>query len=632
MLEGLRKASSGWVAKLLMGLLVLSFAIWGISDIFRGFGATTLATVGDTKITAETFERILRSEIEKASQRAGRTITLEEARRSGLPTRVLGRLVSDATYQSVADEMGLGITDRKVRETIVSDPAFKGSDGRFDRDRFRLLLRNIGYSEDDFVEERRDLAIRLQVVSGLVGGVRAPLTALEMAYDFEKEKRVIDAIVLTREVIGEIPPPGEQVLAAYFEKNKTNYRAPEFRKITYFTISPEKLANPESVTDAEARKSYESDLARYTTAEQRNLKQVLFDSREEAEKFAARLKAGESFKDLVAERGLTDEDVDLGLMTREMLVDPAIADVAFSLKEGETSDVVDGRFGSVIVKVTKIVPESVTPFEDVKQTIKRGMALSRAESEVLDLHDAIEDARAGGQTLAEIARRFDLQTHTVEAVSRNGTDPDGNLVTDLPESPEFLGSAFESDVGLENDPLQDDQGGFTWYEIEAVTPARDRTLEELHDEIVAAWTRDEIRSRLRAKAGEIVARLKRGEDISRIAGELDVALETTAPFSRQDASGGLVELATEAAFAGGKGHIGFAPAPNSDVDQLVFVVREVEIPPFFAEEADVAEFRKKLDSLYAQDLLIPFVEKLQSELGVRVNQKLLFQLVGQSGS
>ncbi|MCC2111689.1 MAG: SurA N-terminal domain-containing protein [Hyphomicrobiales bacterium] len=630
MLESMRKAASGWVAKVLMGLLVLSFAVWGISDIFRGFGATTLATVGDTKISAETFQRTLRSQMEAASQRFGRAISLTEAQQFGIPTQVLGQLVSDATYQMIADDMGLGISDDEVREIIFKDPSFAGYDGRFDRARFKLLLQNNGYSEDAFVQERRGLATRLQVVAGLAGGARAPEAMLEMVHDFEREKRVIDAVVLTREVVGDIPPPDDKTATDYYEANKAHYRAPEFRKIAMFEISPENVADANTVSDDEAKSAYESRLSRYTDAEQRRVLQVLFNDTAEAEEFAAKIAAGESFDALIEARGLKAGDIDLGLMTKESLVDPAIAEAAFALELNGVSGVVEGRFGSVIVKVTEIVAEQVKPFDEVKDEIKHDLALSRGESEVLDLHDAIEDARAGGQTFSEIAQKFGLKLRTVEAVSRNGTDPDGKVITDLPASQELLNGAFESDVGIENDPLQTGQSGFLWYEVEGVTPERDRPLEEVRDEVIAAWTDEEVRRQLSRKADEIAEKLKNDGDFSRIAAEYDVALETTAPFTRQEAASGDVENATEAAFAGGVGYVGTAAI--SEANRIVFVVKDAETPPFFAEEAEAAAFGRQLDVMYAQDLLVPYAEKLQTDLGVRVNQQLLLQLIGNSRS
>ncbi len=630
MLDSMRKATSGTVAKILIGLLVLSFAVWGISDIFRGFGASTLASVGDTKITAQAFQRTLRMQMEAARQRFGRTLTLDEARQFGLPTQVLGQLVGDATYQTIADDMGLGISDDEVREMIFKDPSFAGVDGRFDRTRFRFLLQNNGYTEDAFVQERRGLATRLQVVAGLAGGARAPEAMLEMVHDFELEKRVIDAVVLTRDMLDDIPPPQDSALAEYFEANTARYRAPEFRKIALFEISPENVADAETVTDEEARSTYESRTGRYKTAEQRRVLQVLFNDTMEAQEFQKKLSDGESFEALIAARGLSTGDIDLGLMTKEALVDPAIAEAAFSLENDGVSGVVDGRFGPVIVKVAEIVAEKVTPFEEVRDEIKRDLALSRAETEVLDLHDAIEDARASGQTFEEIARKFDLTLRTVEAVSRNGTDPDGKVLTDLPASQELLSGSFESDVGIENDPLQSGRSGFLWYEVVGVTPERARTLDEVRDAVAAAWIDEEVRRRLGEKAEEIVDKLKNGGDFSRIAAEYDLALVTTAPFSRQDAASGTVENATEAAFAAGTGYVGTAAA--SALERIVFVVREAETPPFFAQEASAAAFGRQLDVMYAQDLLIPYAEKLQSDLGVRVNQQLLLQLIGQPRS
>lgn len=406
MLEFMRKAAAGWVAKVFIAMLVASFAIWGINDIFRGYRGNTVVDVGSTSVTGEAFQRMLNLEMSFAGRAAGHQIGLEEARQMGLPGRVAGRALTEATLDEAARIMSLGVTDKEVARQIADDPNFKGPNGAFDRNFFRQILRQNGYSEDIYVHEQRATALRRQLANGIGGGFRAPDAMLELYHQYDKETRAVDYVVLTAASLGDIADPDEATLASYYETRKAAFRAPEYRSFSYLLLEAKSIAKAGEVTDADARDRYDSQKSKYSTPEKRRVLQLLFNDNAEAEAAAAELAAGKTFADLLAARNLKEADVDLGLVAREKLIDPAVAEAAFALAANTPSAVVEGRFGPVIVNVTTIEPESVQPFEEVADAIRNEIALSRAETEVLDLHDAVEDARASGSTFAEIAEKF----------------------------------------------------------------------------------------------------------------------------------------------------------------------------------------------------------------------------------
>ena len=207
---------------------------------------------------------------------------------------------------------------------------------------------------------------------------------------------------------------------------------------------------------------------------------------------------------------MKDSDTDLGMVTKAGIIDPAVADAAFALKSGEVSAPVKGRFGTVLLQVGKIEPGSQKTYEEVAPQIKREIAEGRAKTEIANLRDKIEDERAAGSTLAETAKKLGLKSRTIDAVDRSGRAPDGKPVADLPKTPDAIAPAFASDVGVDNDPLQLPNGGYLWYDVTGITPARDRTLDEVKDQVEARWRDDEIAKRLKAKADDMVGKLKAG--------------------------------------------------------------------------------------------------------------------------
>ena len=254
----------------------------------------------------------------------------------------------------------------------------------------------------------------------------------------------------------------------------------------------------------------------------------------EAEAAEARLKDGLSFAALAAERGLKEQDIDLGTVPKSDIVDPAVADAAFSLKEGEVSAPIKGRFGAVIVTVLKIEPEVTKSLAEVTPQIRSDIAAERAKAEVQSLHDKIEDDRAGGASLAQAAEKLKLPVITYD-VDRSGRDPSGKLVANLPHAGEVVSAAFASDVGVDNDPIDVD-GGYIWYDVAAITPARDRTLDEVKSQVEQRWREDQIASRLKAKAAELLDKLKGGTPFDALAKADGLKVETADKLKRGKAT------------------------------------------------------------------------------------------------
>src|SRR5690606_5255323 len=223
---------------------------------------------------------------------------------------------------------------------------------------------------------------------------------------------------------------------------KSSYSAPEFRKISYVKLEPEAIADPASVTIEDARAQFDQTVSRYTTPERRKIEQIVFANEDAANAALEKILRGASFEDIVSGEGKTLNDVLLGTFEKERVADPAIAEAAFALDQGEVSEIVQGAFGPVIVRVSEITPAVIQPFESVAEAIRKDLALAEATQILMDVHDAYEDARAAGETMREAAARQRLDVVTIEAVDRTGKTPEGTLLTDLPESSTLLREAF----------------------------------------------------------------------------------------------------------------------------------------------------------------------------------------------
>lgn len=634
MLRGMRKASSNWLGKTIMsvmfGVLIVSFGIWGIADIFKGFGQSSLAKIGNTEITTEQFRNLFTDKVQQIGRQFGRPITMEQARAFGLDRQVLQQVIAEAALDEGARRMGLGQSDADVVRAISEDPNFKGLDGKFDPDRFNQLIRQFGYNEQRYIAEQRRVSVRRQLTGTVASGAEPSKTQIEALIRFQNEQRSVEYVNLTEAQAGTIDPPSPEALAAYFEDRKPLFRAPEYRKLAVLALSPEDLAKTITVSDEDAKKVFELQRDRYMTPERRQVYQIAFPNADEAKAAREKIAAGTSFEDIAKERNLTPSDIDLGTVTKAAIGDPAIANAAFALAPDSVSEPVKGALVTALLKVTKIEPGATPTFESLAEVIKREIATERARAQLQDLHNKIEDERGGGSNIAEAAQKLGLKAITIEAIDRSGRGPDGKPVTGLPQGIDIVSPAFASNVGVENDPVQFN-GGELWFDVLGVTPSRDRSLEEVKDQVEKRWRDEEIAKRLRAKATDMIAKLDKGAKFDAEAAALGVKVETATAFKRDAEIKGVPERLIAAAFRTPKDGNGQTEGANSS-DWIVFKVTDVITPTVDMASDDVKKLKETLRSALSDEQIAQYVTKLETDVGTTINQNAFAVATGAASS
>lgn len=634
MLTALREGARSTIAKVF--LIVVSIAVvagLGFGGFIGNIGQRTVLAVGDSEISAETFQIALQRQISQLSQQLGTNLTLEQARMFGLDRQLIGQLASEAALDSEAERLKIGVSDSRLAERIASDPIFLQTGG-FNRQFFQQVLRSYGITEDDFVADTRSFAARQQLAQGLVGGMAPATTMLEVANTYANELRTVSFLTLDEASLGERPAATEEDLRAFYNERSGDYRAPEYRSIAFMTLSEADLADPNAISAQEVQDAYEAEIETLTSSGQRNITQLLFQDVDQANTARERLADGDALDTLQSDEALDFTATQLGAVQRSAILDAAAGDAAFAVDAPGPTDVIEGRFGNIIMVVNEIIEDSVTPLEEVEERLRQELANAAARDEIFALYDAIEDTRAGGDPIGEVASRFELDVTTVEAIDSNGFDREGNAV-DLPPTASLIAETFESDVGLENNAIDTNDGGFLWYEVTGIEDARDLTFEEARDRVLADWSAEQLDELLRAKAEDLVSQMERGRVLQTLSIAEDLAIATTAPFTRGEAPDELGGPATVAAFEGGEGHFGDVEGPpNLDgetLTRLVFVVDDVTRPAFFQSAADVQQLAENLGPSLEDTILTQYVGALQASLGVRVNQELLTQLTTGSG-
>lgn len=522
--------------------------------------------------------------------------------------------------------MGLNQSDAEVLRAIYNDPNFKGLNNQFDPQRFQSVIRNFGYTEGRYIAEQRRVGLRRQIAGTISAGIEPPKSMVEALTRFQNEQRSIDYVTLGAAQAGTIDPPSPEALAAYFEDHKVQFRAPEYRKIAFVAITPEEIGKWEAVSDEDAKKLFEERKDRLSTPERREVSQIVFPDAGEAQAARARIASGTSFDDIAKERKLNPADVNLGLVAKSAILDPAVGDAAFSLPAGEVSQPVQGRFGVALVKVGKIEPGVTPSYESLAQQVKNEIASERARTKVAELRDKMEDERGGGASVIEAAQKLKLTPVTIDAVDRSGRLPNGQVASSIPRGLDVVSQAFNSDVGVDNDPIQFNNG-YVWFDVLGITPSRERTLDEVHDQVEAKWREDQISAKLRAKATEIVQKLDGGAKLADEAASAGVKVETAANFNREASLPNVPAGVIAAAFRTAKDGDGQTSVAGGS-QWVVFRVTNVTVPPVdFASDA-VKQLTEAVRRSLSDEQVAQYVSKIESDIGVTVNQAAFAQVTG----
>ena len=478
-----------------------------------------------------------------------------------------------------------------------------------------------------YVLRRRADILRSQLLDGLAGGQPAPKVLIEAADRFRNETRVVKYTVLTAASLGDLGKPSDADLDAFFKERARAFRAPERRTVAALVLDPASIARPGDVTDDDAKADYEARKSTFVTPEKRRVLQIAVTDAAAGEAIDAALKAGESFEAVAEKNGQKVADIDLGLMAKSAFVDPKVADAAFAIPAvGDISPIVEGRFGRVILKLAEKVEGATTPFAEVAGRLKQEIAAKRAEGDLLSRHDQIEDALAGGAKLSEVAERLSMKLTDLAGIDREGRRADGSRPADVPRYDDLVKGVFESDVGVENDPIDLGGKGFMWYAVTTIDPAHDQTLDQVRDRVLAAWTAEKTAERLAEKAKGLTDRLDKGEDFDEVAKSAGLEVKTSAAFKRGEKAEGLPATAVAAAFAGPEGHT--AAVSGEANDTVLLKVVDVTPPAFFAESDEAKALANEVSGSIRNTLLETWLRLATRDIGVTANRSVIDRVTG----
>ena len=630
MLNALRKNAGSWVVKVLLLLLVVSFAIWGIGDIFYGGSQNpTVATVGDAEIPASELADTFNRAVANLQRQLGPEFDRERAIQLGVMQQALQDLIRQRLISLRANEMGLAVPDDALRTLVTEDPVFQ-TGGQFDRSRFEQLLRASGLSEDAYLASLRQQVVRAALTGSLTGPVKAPPALVEAIYRYRNEQRRGHYVPVPIESITDVPAPSQEQLAQFHEAHQAQFTAPEYRALTFVTLEPEDLIDEIEVSEEDVAAAYQSRIEEFRTPERRTVEQLLASEQATIERAAERLAGGATFEQVASEiEGVSVDQ--LGVVSRGDL--PAdFEEAIFALPEGEVSDPVNSAFGWHVFRVTEIQPEQTVPLAEAREQLARELALEEARERLPDFAAQLDDELAAGTDLKEAARVLGLDAVSVPAVDATGKNPEGDPVEALPPWPEFRRVALETPAGETSLLEETDAGGYFVVQVEQVTEPRLKPVEEVRDELVEAWQAERRRELAREKAQQLRAQLDDGAAMAEVLAGTGLESRPIEPVRRDaaDTDQGVNRAVVRALFATEPGGVAEDVVEVNEGFAVVGTDEVIAADPAADPEA-VEQLARELEGDMRSDLIAQFETQLRRDYPVEIDGAAINRLIGPDG-
>ncbi|MDQ6970739.1 MAG: SurA N-terminal domain-containing protein [Mariprofundus sp.] len=474
MLESMRNHAKGWIAKIILTGIALSFVLWGVGDYFTGGNAEPVAMINDSPVGNNEFYQAYNRQLNAYRAMLGKQYSKEFVQSLNVKANTLQTIINRRIMLDVASNLGLTAPDAVVLATVQSNPSFQQA-GTFDPQRYKILTRNMGFgSEQDYENDVRLNVMVDALQQAIIGSVHVSEAEIHERFTRQYEQRVLAAIVVDPVSVMDQVSVSDADAKAWYDEHKSSYQSPLRIKVNAVEIDPAVLAADMVVDDAEIKAAFDSRKAAFSEPEQRQASHILIKVKKDAwkglrtaarkkiEAVQARLKAGEDFAKLakeVSQDSSAAKGGELGWFKSGAMVG-AFDKVVFGMDKGSVSDIVETQFGYHIIKLNDIRPAHDKTYAEVKDSLKAELIAAAANTEAYKLSQDLDDALGMEDSLKAAAESLNLKLVSSDAVSMDEAE-----VTPLLNNIEIRSKAFATLPGQPVEIVETNDGRFIAFEV-----------------------------------------------------------------------------------------------------------------------------------------------------------------------
>lgn len=491
-----KKNGAGVMAWILIAMLVAGLGGFGVQNF--GGGTAAIGKVGDVEITADDYAREVRTQVNALSRQFGTAVSFSDARALGIDRQALSGLINRAALDDEAARVGLSVGDEAIAAELGKITAFQSISGSFDRKTYALTLDQNGTNEADFETGlRRDLA-RSLLTGAVAGGTVAPASLTDALFAWAGEKRGFSVLVLDEAALdAPLPAPTEADVKAQYDANIASYTRPEAKRIHYAALLPAALAPSMEVAEDKVKAAYDARLSEFMIPEKRLVERLVYPDDAAAAEAKARLDQGTSFDDLVKDRGLTLDDVDMGDVTKAELAEAG--DAVFGLGGPGVVGPLPSSLGPALFRMNAVLAAQETPYEAARPDLLLALQTEAATVAIGDKVEAIDDALAGGASLEDLAKDFAMTLGTTDYA------PGADDNDDIASYAAFRTAAEKLAEGDFPEAVILDDGGLVSLQMLQTVPPTPMPLDQITDKVTEAARDAALTTALAAKAATVKA-------------------------------------------------------------------------------------------------------------------------------
>ncbi|WP_286233070.1 SurA N-terminal domain-containing protein [Thalassotalea sediminis] len=542
MLENIRENSQGLVAKIILGFIILTFAVAGIGS-YTNSADTSIAEVNGVKISQVSFDKAYQQQRDAMVQQYGEmfdTLSSDPAYMANFRQGIVDNLINQEVLDQASDELAIRVSDEQIKKTIREMPEFQ-VEGAFDNNRYLSMINRAGfYQSSDFRDYLRVEMTRRQLSQALVATEFSLPYQEKQIMALQNQKRDLRFATIASEQYAESVEVTDEDVKQYYQANQSRYQNEEKVKVNYIAIDVNEIAKGITVSEQELEDYYQSNIANYRQEEQRRVSHILIETaddeaaaRASIEDIKVRIENGEDFASLAEEFSADvfsgENGGDLEWIERGSM-DDAFDDAAFSLTEvGEVSDVVQTEFGFHLIKLTALEQEKVKAFNEVADELSVQVSKEKAQDKYFELQQrAAELSFEIPDTLEDAAAAIGVEVQTSDWITKG--------VNEAPfDSPKVIDVAFSSLVieeRLNSDIIEVNDNLAIVLRINEHQAANVKPLEEVQPAIKATLTAQKAQEKAQQVADEIVSLLKAGEATDSLLADNNTSFEDKGDVAR----------------------------------------------------------------------------------------------------
>jgi len=632
MLDLLRKNATGPLGIALIILLVFAFSIWGVGDIFRGYNANILAQIGNRELNSQSYLFNFNREVSRISNQLERIITTEEAINSGLHYQILDRSLVELSANAASDQIGLTASDDAIKKRILSTNAFKNAFNQFDRNIFEQIIRQNGLTEDSFLVLERDSHVLSQLSRSIFKDINPPKALNDLLFKYQFERRNVEYIIISPDEISQGNDLEKNEIERFYSENINLYKTKETRDFSIISLNIADLSKLENVSDEEINIFYEDNKYNYYEPEKRSYYLIPYFSNEEAIKALEDFNSNNDINKILIDRNLDITDVDQGLITFDEGISESVSSAAFNAPINKLSGPTESPFGPSLIYINEIISEKEIKIEDIKDQIITDIQKDKAKDKIYNLYGEIEDLRADGKTLEEIAEEKSLLIESFKNINNVGQRIDGSIIKNQ-SLEELLNLIFLNDVDEDLEPYEDNEGNLNFFRIDNVNYSQQIPLDEVIENIKVSILENKSIENAKTKSEEIFNRLKEyNNNLDFISDENNLAIAKSGILSRTSSNEIFSNKALSEIFKTEKGSSFIV---NAAIGNSVIIgkVSNIELLEKTKERMEAISEINKLR--LENDLIISLAEEHQKELSSEIfldRLNLLFENQEAEGS